>query len=97
MTAETASGQAGPGAAETGQPPSLSDRAVRYGIWLAVVIRILGDRRFQASVITGAIGMNALASGIKTNQARPRRRAIRWYSREANRLKSHHGARTPDS
>ena len=89
MTAETASGQAGvtrgpagPGAAGKGQPPSLSDRTARYGIWLAVAARCLGDRRFQASVIAGAIGTYALANLIKNNQARPMRRAVRWYNRD---------------
>ena len=97
MTAETASGRAGPGAAGKGQPPSLSDRTVRYGIWLAVVIRILGDRRFQASVITGAIGMYALASLAKNNQERQMRRVIRWYSREASHLKSRQNPSALDS
>ena len=55
---------------------------VRYGVWLAVVIRILGDRRFQASVITGVIGVYALVSVIKSNQARPVRRALHWYNRK---------------
>ncbi len=89
MTAQTAPGQA---RAMTGDPaepgptrqarPSLPDRLVRYGIWLAVVTRCLGDRRFQASVVTGAIGAYALASVIKNNQARPMRRAIHWYNME---------------
>ena len=104
MTAETAPGQggtasgpAGPGTAGNRQRPGLSDRTVRYGIWLAVAIRILGDRRFQASVITGAIGAYALASLAKNNQAQPVRRAIRWYKREASRLTSHHDSRALDS
>jgi hypothetical protein len=104
MTAEKAPGQAGatrgpagPGAAGKGQPPSVSDRTVRYGIWVAVVIRILGDRRFQATVITGAIGMYALASLIKNNQAQPMRRVIRWYNREANRLTSRQDPSALDS
>jgi hypothetical protein len=54
---------------------------VRYGILLAVVTHILGDRRFQATVITGAFGAYALASLIKNNQARPVRRAAAWYRR----------------
>jgi hypothetical protein len=62
-----------------------------------VVIRILGDRRFQATVITGAIGAYALASLAKNNQAQPMRRAIRWYSREVNHLKTHHDPRALDS
>ncbi|HUK70544.1 MAG TPA: hypothetical protein VLW50_17590 [Streptosporangiaceae bacterium] len=41
--------------------------------------RSLGDRRFLASVITGAIGVYALLSVIKNNQARPVRRAVDWY------------------
>ena len=90
MTAETAPGQAGattegparPGSAREARLPSLSDRIVRYGIWLAVVTRSLGDRRFQVSVITGAIGAYALGSLIKNNQARPVRRAIHWYNVE---------------
>ena len=87
MTADTAPGQAG---ATSGGPdgpgsarPSVSQRMqgmVRYGIWLAVVTRMLGERRFQASVITGAIRAYALASLIKNNQARPVRRAIHWYN-----------------
>ncbi len=101
MTAQTAAGQAGamtgdaagPGPARQARPPSLPDRLVRYGIWLAVVTRCLGDRRFQASVITGAIGAYALASVIKNNQARPVRRAIHWYSMEgqiSNAKELHH-------
>ncbi len=85
MTAETAPGQAG--AAGKGQPLSRSDRMARYGIWLAVVIRILGDRRFQASVITGVIGLYALASVIKSNQARPVRRAFHWYNGQTKSAK----------
>jgi len=89
MTAETAPGQAGgttggpagSGPARQARPPSLPDRMVRYGIWLAVVTRSLGDRRFQASVITRAIGAYALASLIKNNEARPVRRAAAWYER----------------
>lgn len=78
MTAETAPGQAG----ATARQPGLPDRMVRYGIWLAVVTRGLGDRRIQANVITGIIGAYALASVIKNNQARPVRRAIHWYAGE---------------
>jgi hypothetical protein len=75
-------GRAEPRPAGKARPPGLPDRVVRYGIWLAVLTRSLGDRRFQASVITAAIGAYALASVIKNNQARPVRRAIRWYSME---------------
>jgi hypothetical protein len=45
-----------------------------------VVTRILGDRRFLAGVITRAIGVYALGSAIKNNQARPVRRAAAWYN-----------------
>jgi hypothetical protein len=71
-------------AAETTRQPSLLQRIVRYGIWLAVMTRILGDRRFQATVITGALGACALASSIKNNEARPVRRVARWYTRVGN-------------
>ena len=85
MTAETAPGQAWAtpgGPAEPGPTrPGLSERMARYGIWFAVVTRILGDRRFQATVITCAIGAYALASLLKNNQARPMRRAGGWYKR----------------
>jgi hypothetical protein len=80
MTAEMAPGQAGAttgGPTRKGQQPS---RVVRYGIWLAILARALGDRRFQANVITRAIGAYALVSVIKNNQAAPVRRAIRWYN-----------------
>ena len=85
MAAETAPGQAwgAPGGlAEPGPArPSLPDRVAGYGIWLAVLTRILlRDRRFQATVITGVIGTYALASVIKNNQARPVRRAVAWYN-----------------
>jgi hypothetical protein len=46
-----------------------------------VVTRSLGGRRFQARVITRAIGAYALASLIKNNEARPVRRAAAWYER----------------
>jgi hypothetical protein len=84
MKGETAPGPAGTspgGPAEPGPaPPSLPDRMARYGIWIAVMTHIvLHDRRFQAAVITGAIGAYALASVTKNNQARPLRRATAWY------------------
>ena len=73
----TAGGPAEPGLARR----SGSERLVRYGVWVAVVVRTLGDRRFQARVITGALGTYALASLIKNNQARPMRRVGAWYER----------------
>ena len=89
MTAQTAPGRAGattggpagPGSARQARPPSLPDRVARYGIWVAVAARSLGDRRFQARVVTGAIGAYALASLIRNNEARPVRRAAAWYER----------------
>jgi hypothetical protein len=75
-TAETMPGRAEPGPAR----PSLPDRMVRYGTWIAVLTHIvLHDRRFQASVITGVIGAYALGKVAKDNQARPLRRATAWY------------------
>ena len=98
MTAQTAAVQAGAMTGDPAEPgaarqPSLPDRLVRYGIWFAVVTRCLGDRRFQASVITVVIGAYALGSVIKNNQARPVRRAIHWYSMEGqigNAKELHH-------
>jgi hypothetical protein len=56
----------------------------RYGTWIAVLTHIvLHDRRFQATVITGAIGAYALGSVTKNNQARPVRRAVAWYNVQA--------------
>jgi hypothetical protein len=93
MTAETALGQ--PGAAREARQPRLPDRMVKDGIWLAVVTRSLGDRRFQASVITRTIGVYALASVIKNNQARPVRRAAHWYNMkgQVRSMKVLHSAR----
>jgi hypothetical protein len=93
MTAETALGQAG--VTREARQPRLPDRMVRDGIWLAVVTRSLGDRRFQASVITRAIGMYALASVVKNNQARPMRRAVHWYNMkgQVHNMKVLHRAR----
>jgi hypothetical protein len=104
MTAETspdqaraARGPAEPGAAGKGQPPGFPDRMVRYGIWIAVAARCLGDRRVQAGVITGAIGTYALASVLKNNQAQPMRRMVRWYNRRSrlHNAKMLHGAQRP--
>ena len=94
----TSRGPAGPGAARQEGQPGLPDRMVRYGIWFAVAMRMLDDRRFQASVITGAIGVYALFNLAKNNQARPVRRAAAWYtkagaSRELHRAEQ---ALTPD-
>ena len=85
MTAETAPGQAAVtpgGPAEPGPArPGLPDRLARYGIGVAVITHIvLHDRRFQATVITGAIGAYALGSVTKNNQARPVRRVAAWYN-----------------
>jgi hypothetical protein len=56
-------------------------RMVRYWIMLATVSHVLRDRRFQARMITGAIGAVALAQLGRDNQARPVRRAASWYSK----------------
>jgi hypothetical protein len=52
---------------------------VRYWIVLATVRHILRDRRFQQSVIMGAIAVVALGQLGRDNQARPVRRAAAWY------------------
>jgi ABC-type phosphate/phosphonate transport system permease subunit len=73
--------------AETAPQPERQVRAqgahqqmVRYGILLAAVAHVLvRDRRFRATVITGAIGAVALASLVKNNQVRPVRRVAHWY------------------
>jgi len=76
-TAETVPSRAEPGPAR----PSFPDRMARYGTWIAVLGHIvLHDRRFQATVITGAIGAYALGSVTKNNQARPLRRVTAWYN-----------------
>ena len=85
MTARTESGQAGAPAGDPAQPgparSGLPERIARYGVWVAVIGHIvLHDRRFQAAVITRAIGAYALGSVTKNNQARPVRRAIAWYN-----------------
>ncbi len=59
---------------------SPADGQVR--ILLAAVAHVLlRDRRFHATVITGAIGAVALAGLAKNNQLRPVRRAVHWYSK----------------
>ena len=55
--------------------PGVRQRMVRYWIVLATVRHILQDRRFQETVIVGAIGVVALAQVGRDNQARPVRRA----------------------
>ena len=85
MTAEMAPGRAwetpgGPAESGPARRPG-SERMVRYGVWIAVMTRSLGDRRLQTRVITGAVGAYALASLIKNNQLRPVRRAAAWYER----------------
>jgi hypothetical protein len=84
MTAKTEPGQVGAPAGGPAEPgparAGLPDRMARYGVWVAVLGHIvLHDRRFQASVITRAIGAYALGSVTKNNQARPVRRAMAWY------------------
>ena len=85
MAAKTAPGQAGASPGDPAEPgparAGLPDRIARYGVWVAVLGHIvLRDRRFQASVITRAIGAYALGSVTKNNQARPVRRAVAWYN-----------------
>jgi len=46
---------------------------------LAPVRHILQDRRFQETVIVGAIGVVALAQVGRDHQVRPVRRAASWY------------------
>jgi hypothetical protein len=85
--AETVPGRPGVppgGPAEPGPArPSFLDRMARRWTWIAVLTHVvLHDRRFQAAVITGAIGAYALGSATKENQARPLRRATAWYRRQ---------------
>jgi hypothetical protein len=85
MTAKSEPGQAGAPAGGPAEPgpawAGLPERMARYGVWVAVLGHIvLHDRRFQASVITRAIGAYALGSVTKNNQARPVRRAVAWYN-----------------
>jgi hypothetical protein len=85
MTAKTEPGQAGAPAGGPAEPgparAGLPERMARYGVWVAVLGHIvLHDRRFQASVITRAIGAYALGSVTKNNQTRPVRRAVAWYN-----------------
>lgn len=83
MTAERAPSPARGSSGGPARParPSFPDRMTRYGIWMAVIGHmVLRDRRFHASVITGAIGSFALGSLTKNNQARPLRRATAWYN-----------------
>lgn len=56
-------------------------RMVRRWIMLATMTEVLRDRRFQEKVITGVIGVVALAQLGRDNQARPVRRAAGWYSK----------------
>lgn len=100
MTAGTAPGQAwttpgGPAEPGSARQPGFPDRVVRYGIWLAVVARVLGDRRFIAKVITRVFGAYALASLLKNNQLRPVRRVAHWYNvkGEVHGMKVLHRAR----
>jgi len=79
MTAVTTPGQ--PGTARQERQPGLPDRMARYGIWLAVGVRMLGDRRLQAAAVTGALAAVAFASLTKNNQARPVRRVAAWYTK----------------
>jgi hypothetical protein len=103
MTAKTTPGQA---MATTGRPaeagparqarqPSSVDRILRYGIWLAIAARGLGDHRFQTNVITRILGAYALVSVIKDNEARPVRRTLDWYMRvgDPHNIKTLHEAR----
>ena len=63
MTAETAE------MARPVRTPGVRQRMVRYWIVLATVRHILQDRRFQETVIVGAIGVVALAQVGQDNQA----------------------------
>lgn len=56
-------------------------RMVRRWILLATVSHVLRDHRFQEKLITGVIGVVALAQLGRENQARPVRRAAGWYSK----------------
>ena len=71
MTAETAQRPV--------RTPGVRQRMVKYWIVLATVRHVLQDRRFQETVIVGAIGVVALAQVGRDNQARPVRRAASWY------------------
>jgi len=68
---------------ETAPQPDRQMRAqkmVGYGIMLAAVpYMLLRDHRFHVAVITGIIGVVALADLLKNNEARPVRRAASWY------------------
>jgi hypothetical protein len=77
MTAETA-----PQPVRQVRAQDNDEHMVRYWVLVAAVAHmVLRDRRFHATIITGAIGAVALAEMLKNNQARPARRVAAWYKR----------------
>jgi hypothetical protein len=75
---EGRSGQAG----QPRQPREEGQRQmVVRGIELVAVARFLGSRRFLERVVVGAIGLAALASLARENQARTLARVAAWDRR----------------
>jgi hypothetical protein len=67
-------------------------RMITFGIELDAVAHLLRDRRFQASVVTGVIGLVALAGLARENREHNRARLAAWYRK--NYLRDQRQART---
>jgi hypothetical protein len=73
-------GRSGP--ARQSRAANRQQRVITLAIVLTAVTRHLRDRRFQADVITLAIGIAALAGLAREGQARSLSRLATWYQQE---------------
>ncbi len=72
---------------------SREQRMIMLGIELDAVARLLRNPRFQQNVITGIIGLVALARLVREGQARNRARLIAWDKKQYLRRQRNAGAR----
>jgi hypothetical protein len=85
-------GSRGGPAARQSREEGQHDLVVR-GIELVAVARFLGSRRFLERAVVGAIGLAALASMARENQARAVARFIAWDKWRSQHPRSKRAAR----
>ena len=73
---------------------SREHRLIMLGIWLEAFLNLLRSPRFQRNVITGLIGLAALARMSRESQARSLARLAAWDKKQDLRRQRNAGGRS---
>ena len=69
--------------------PARPERLIVLGVELNALARLVGDRRFQRNLITGIIGLVALARLVREGETRSFARLAAWDQKQSLRRQRH--------